>query len=272
VLKDQEGGTKIVVYADRTEFFTKLFDDVSFFSCEKIEAHQLVEYRGAIDFTHRVKIRLLQEFIRTRSGNVIYVDSDTVFVKEPSSLVNNVSQGAFALHLKEEGDRDAPQTLQFLRKLDDLVARGELSLPRGPAPSSVAMWNAGVIGLNSKHASVLDEVLAMTDAIFPLTPEKPDAIRWLSEQYAFSYIFQARGCVVAATECIYHYWGRKNEFRSVLTEFFAHGEDRPLAAMIDATTRILPQNLYRSKVEQHRLSSLRKLVRKLRGMLGTTPS
>ena len=259
--------TRIVVYTDCTEFFTKLFGELCFFSCERLEAHQILAYRGPVDFVHRIKIRLLQEFLRTHRGNVIYVDADTVFLKDPYALFHNLSQDQFIMHLKEQSQSCA--FMRFLRKLDDLVARGDLPLPGRPALrlSSVAMWNCGVVGLNSENATILDAVLTMTDAIVRRAPEKPGTIKWVSEQFAFSYMFQAHGAILAANEYIYHYWDFKYEFHSILLKFFAHYDGRSLVTMIEATGRILLQELYRPKWEHHLLTRLRKIVRKLRGIV-----
>ena len=228
-------------------------------------------YRGAVDFLHRMKIRVLQDFLRTYSGNLIYLDADTAFLTEPHVLFDNLSQGRFVMHHRE--DLRSRPFMQFLRKFDDLVAIGDLpSNGRpAPAPSSVDMWNASVIGLNGENAAILDAVLAMADAIVVVAPEKPRTIRWVSEQFAFSYFFQAQGAVLAADEYIYHYWDFKHEFDTILWKFFAHYERRSLMAMIEATARIPPQQLHRPKLEYDRLSRMRKLVRKLRGNLWEIP-
>ncbi len=265
VLDEFPRDTRILVYCDRPELFSKLLSDLSFLKCEKLESDQIRSYRGTADFVHRVKIKVLQEVLRTHSGNMIFVDADTAFLRSPAPLFEYINRGLFVMHVRE---RQSRHFMRFLQSLDSLVATADLPNANGrPAlrPSSVVMWNAGVIGLSAEKRPILNAVLTMTDTILPLVPKKPKTIRSVCEQFAFSYVFQVEGVVLPADQYIYHYWDFKEEFGTVLREFFAHCDGRPLMQMIEATARIPPRRLHQPKLEYDRLSRLPKLLRKLRG-------
>ena len=93
VLDEFPRDTRILVYCDRPELFSKLLSDLSFLKCEKLESDQIRSYRGTADFVHRVKIKVLQEVLRTHSGNMIFVDADTAFLRSPAPLFEYINRG-----------------------------------------------------------------------------------------------------------------------------------------------------------------------------------
>jgi hypothetical protein len=81
--------------------------------------------------------------------------------------------------------------------------------------NELAMWNAGVLGFNTRYRYLLDEVLAFTDSEYPAFPKH------IIEQFAFSVFFQQTDMVKCAAPYILHYWNLK-EARQVLASFFSH--------------------------------------------------
>lgn len=86
-------------------------------------------------------------------------------------------------------------------------------------PNDAAMWNAGVLGFNTQHKQLLDEILAFTDTVHPMFPKH------VVEQFAFSLYFQQADAIKAAAPYILHYWNLK-EARQILASFFNYFKDK----------------------------------------------
>jgi len=68
-------------------------------------------------------------------------------------------------------------------------------------PINIIFWNSGVIGIPYTMRNCVNEILKITDAIYPLFCEPR-----LVEQLAFSYVFQKYGTIHPMKEIVYHYW------------------------------------------------------------------
>lgn len=208
---NEPGTIKVVLYTDDPGAFEKELDIFDHKEIRLISADEIKAWKGEINFVHRVKIKILQDFFTKHAGNVIYLDTDTVCLQSLSGVFENINNGSLYMHLnegrvKDKKDIEARKWLRFLKNND--LQKIELD-----NAEETFMMNAGVIGMNDNHAGLLDKVLAVTDAVYPLFP------RHTVEQFAFSYTFQKNGKVLSAEKEIFHYWDLK-EYRVFLQEFF----------------------------------------------------
>ena len=126
------------------------------------------------------------------------------------------------------------------------------------------MWNAGVLGFNSKKSNVLNDVLKLTDSMYPMFPKH------VVEQLAFSFYFTRNGIVQAAEDWVYHYWDFK-EFRSVLNAYFNTHQTLALENHLNNVEKLDPREWIKPKREFENQSGLKKLVAKLTGKNWQTP-
>lgn len=198
----------VLLFTDKPDFFkpylTGLPIEYVLLTPEKIRY-----MRGEINFLHRMKIALIEEAFAKTEGSILYADSDTFFIADPSSLINQASEDVSFMHLWEyqfESMRQLPlpagKTFRaFLQLLEnksfELADHRVLKIT--PKHSS---WNAGVMIFHHSHKRFIPDVYALTDQFYPSTQNHA------SEQYAFSIVLQENTELKPCDKVIYHYWHR----------------------------------------------------------------
>ncbi|RYY20261.1 MAG: hypothetical protein EOO36_03815 [Cytophagaceae bacterium] len=208
----QPAAATVLVYTDNTAYFQRVLGEAAEVVYVPTEPAQWQAWRGEIDFVHRVKIEVLRHAAAHYPGQLLYVDTDTVFLQSPAALFAALAQGQRVMHLAEGRLSDGNALNRKLnRALRPLTSQLPPRVTIGPATH---MYNAGVLGLRSTDAPLLDEVLALTEQLYRFYPKH------VMEQLAFSVIWAREGPVQEATPWVYHYWNLK-EIRPVLHTLFA---------------------------------------------------
>lgn len=244
----------IVLYTDNATYFTNELCIFTNHIIEQLSPELVTEWRGEINFVHRVKIKVLQHFFSRYQGNLIYCDTDTCCLQSLSAMFGEIEKGTVYMHTNE-GLIDQRNNIESKKWKRFLSAPVKIKgLPLGQL-HQIFMWNAGVIGINSSQASVLEEVLEITDALYPAFP------RHTVEQFAFSYVLQKKYTIRAAEAFLYHYWNLK-EYRTILSRFFAENTANTVwqqAAQLDA---FMPRPMMDQKEAYKKLPFLKKLFTK----------
>jgi hypothetical protein len=210
-------GIEVWIYTDKPEWFDLLKGINLSINFRTIDSNIINEWRGKINFVHRMKIEVLKDFTRERNGNMLYADTDVVFTRRIDGLMQRIEAGDLFMHVMEGivSQKGNP----ILAKLDRYIRTSVPMKVNGKSLNDLAMWNAGVIGFNTRYRYVLDEVLAFTDKEYPRFPKH------IIEQFAFSVFFQKAGDIKAASSYLLHYWNLK-EARETLASFFAFFKDK----------------------------------------------
>jgi hypothetical protein len=201
----------IVVYTDQHEYLRKYLPHSIIY--ETLSPSKLKAWRGEIDFVHRAKIEMLIDFCQKYSGNVLYVDSDTTFIKSTDILFEAIRGNKLIMHTCEGQitlDSSKPLSRKMARFLNNKTF--QVNGQHIAISAEQYMWNAGVLGFNSDKINLLQETLALTDVLYK--HYKKHNI----EQLAFSFIFSHSGPIMAADDQVFHYWNFK-EFRQLLNEY-----------------------------------------------------
>ncbi len=208
--------TEIWIYTDKPEWFDKLNCPLPIYF-RKMDAALIKQWRGKIDFVHRVKIELLLDFTQSRTGNVLYADTDMVFLHPLGDVWSGIDKGELYMHIQEGkiSERGNP----IFKKLDNYLRTGAAIQNKQSPLYDMDMWNAGVLGFNTQHRHLLTQALAYTDSEYPRFPKH------IVEQFAFSIQFQTTGNVKAAMPYMLHYWNMK-EMRPVISSFLEHFKGR----------------------------------------------
>lgn len=233
-LKDHE----IWIYTDKPEWFREFKDCPLNLHYREVNNDLIKQWRGDINFVHRVKIETLKDLVSTKSGNVLYIDTDIVFTHRIEKLFAGIAEGKLYMHICESKVSDKANPV--LRKLSNYLTGAQLQL-NGKPLNDMAMWNAGVLGFNTKHKALLDEVLTFTDREYPKFPKH------VVEQFAFSVYFQDKGDVKAAAPYIFHYWNMK-EAGHVLASFFNYFKASSWADLVRYSALIQMENLMQEKL------------------------
>ncbi|WP_066830904.1 hypothetical protein [Rufibacter ruber] len=243
---------QVVVYTDNEAYLRQFLPET--IAYRQLSAAQIQEWRGPQDFVHRVKIMVLRDFISTHTGSLLYLDTDTVFNQKIEPLFELIEKGhTFVMH-ENEGVVSTQKNLIFKKVYKFLSAR-----QTGISPH-MTMYNAGVLGLRTEDASVVEQVLSTTDRLYRLFPKH------IIEQMAFSFHLAqgAQAPLYCATQEIFHYWDFK-EFRELLNAFFRSHQGQPYQQIIPQMGVIDPRELI---VDKRRFDQLPGLTRRLYKLVG----
>ncbi len=213
--KEDLDDVEIWIYTDNPSYFQSLNDCWLPLNFRTIDQEQIKQWRGAIDFVHRVKIEVLKDFTKDRDGNVLYLDTDIAFLLPIHDIFKGLSEGKRYMHIMEGSiESDNNVVLQklhnYLKQKSTIHAGGK----EWPVPLNTQMWNAGVLGFRIGDID-LYEVLTFTDDFYKVYK------RHIVEQFAFSYYFQQSVAIKTAAPYCLHYWNFKG-LRLLLNSFFEH--------------------------------------------------
>ena len=210
---------KILVYTDKANLVRTFFQAFSSVEVVEVAQEDLKKWRGQIDFVHRVKIEILLEASRRTKSSLLYLDGDTVFLKNPQDMISLVGPGQHLMHVMESKLNQAKDPLT--KKMAKFCAREQFKLHRGivAIPLATEMWNAGVIGLHESRINLLEKILELTDVAYSLYQKH------VVEQLAVSYFLQSAGKVQAAEPWILHYWQSKEIWQARIDAFLNQHKD-----------------------------------------------
>lgn len=204
---------KVLVYTDQEAQVRDFFQGFSQVQVVALSADQIKKWRGAIDFVHRVKIEVLLDAVERSKDSILYMDGDTVFLKNPETMIGLVGPGQQVMHVMESRLDQARDPLT--KKMAKFCRAETFALKRGTVaiPLATEMWNAGVIGLHSSRANLLERILDLTDVAYARYQKH------VIEQLAVSYFLQSTGKVVAAEPWVLHYWQTKEIWQARIDAF-----------------------------------------------------
>jgi len=229
---------QICIYTDNPGWFRAFKGCPLPLNYRELDSAKIKKWRGEIDFVHRVKIEVLKDFTKSKSGNILYTDTDVVFTHRIEKILHDIRAGKRYMHIMEGriSDKENP----VFKKLNNYLESGDVKL-NGKPMNNMSMWNAGVLGFNTEHSHVLDDVLAFTDK------EYPKFRKHIVEQFAFSAYFQGPDNIKIASPCIFHYWNLK-EAGQVLASFFSYFKNKNWDELVSYSSLIQLDNLMQQKV------------------------
>lgn len=235
---EELAGTEIWIYTDKPEWFSRFKDCPLPLKFRKMDDALIKQWRGSIDFVHRVKIELLLDFVQTHTGNILYADTDMVFLQKLDNVWAGIAPGELYMHMQEGKISDKPNPI--FRKLDAFLRSGN-AIKNNAAPLyDRYMWNAGVLGFHSSHSQLLVKALEYTDSEYPKFPKH------VVEQFAFSVQFSNKGNIRSALPYMLHYWNLK-EMRQIIASFLQHFNGRPWVELVKYSALIQPYVLVTDK-------------------------
>ena len=259
----QPAEATVLVYTDQPAHFQAVLGAAPNVTYVFIEPTQWRAWRGEIDFVHRVKIKVLQHAAAHYAGQLLYVDTDTIFTELVAPVFAALVRGERFMHV---GEGRLGNGNPLNRKINRVLQASGAALLGGPISPETQMYNAGVLGFSSPaDAPLLAEVLALTEQLYRLYPKH------VMEQLAFSVVWARSGPVHEAAPWVYHYWNLK-EIRPVLARLFA---PRPGAALADWQARAAGLDvptLAESKARFRALPGWRRAVRRWLGRAWQLPA
>jgi len=218
----------IIVYTDKPEIFSKYNLETSLLSQNLIQ-----KWKGKYNFLHRVKIIIIEDAARRSNDSIIYIDSDTYFIKSPILLFKKISS-EISLMLNNEG-----QISKNNQKLLFNFLSNKTNLDIGN--NKIFMWNAGLIGIDKSNIHLINKILELNDNIY----EK--FYRHIVEQFSFSYYLQINTNIYSCDDYLIHYCGDKELVVEIISGFLEIQKAFPM------------QNIYKNA---NKLEPLKKIKKK----------
>lgn len=200
------GKHKFFVYTDHPEFYKHLDGIVETIS---FNDNDIKEWRGKYDFFWRVKIKVIENFIKKNiSGPTVYLDTDT-FLYSP--IGNELTTGEIAYMHKNEGPLSKMKyTAQKMWKQIAGKNFGGLTMNK-----TMCMWNAGVVALpDQKREECINTALNICDDML-----KEGVVRVVIEQFSLSVALDHFYKLLPAENNIAHYWGNKTQWDKIIQNF-----------------------------------------------------
>lgn len=221
----QAGDCGIVIYTDQKSYFTKALGELPFVSYEDLNAEKIAQWKGQIQFVHRLKIEMLLDAVQKYPGRLIYLDGDTYFLSDPRVLFEKINDGMTLMHLPEGKISILRDPLS--KKLRKFLRRESFQLDgkKYVISPDLTMWNAGVIGYSSSHRPLLKQILELTDQTYTKYQKH------VMEQMSVSEVLQKHTAVHRTDETIYHYWNQKDEYQRRIVDFL--GADQNLNQLLE---------------------------------------
>jgi hypothetical protein len=249
----------VVVYTDMPEVFERLKELEILLIIEHLTAEKIQEWRGAIDYEHRVKVKMMQHFSTKHGGNMLYLDTDTCFVTDPKSIFERIQKGEIFMDYNEGAlNSEANKSNALFSKVHEFIKTAIFYNGILIIEPSLEMWTTGVIGFNYDTSYILGGIEDLTDDFYTQYP-KP-----IAERLAFSHYLQKKGTVTSSRSLIFHYQNFF-EFRPILTEFFERNKEKNAKDIAELTGKLLPQELMQPKMEYQGLGFIAKTLRKIMG-------
>lgn len=181
------GAERVIVFTDNPDYMQPYLLGLPV-DYMLLTPERLREYKGPLDFIHRLKVAIIEAAMLKYPGeNILYLDSDTFFQIDPRPLLASISPTVSLMHTREftlETRRHEEMGRPLLNLLESetiITSRGKERFHSGQYS-----WNAGVLGLSAPIAAALPDVFLLTDKFFA-------ASGWhISEQLAFSLVLQTR--------------------------------------------------------------------------------
>lgn len=196
----------IVVYTDEPGYFDPVEVETV-----KLSEENIVDWRGEIDFVHRMKIGLLLDASERFDGKLFLLDSDNCVFRDPTKALSEwnedeVFMSNFEYRLDNPSDLLGKKYKRFFRKNAQFKGASQ----EYTVNMEQQCWNAGVVGLTSKAATYLPDVLALCDQMHRLFPKH------LSEQMAFNIVMAAHFKIVGFSDIGYHWFGHGQAINRII--------------------------------------------------------
>lgn len=198
---DGAAPVRIVVISDRPRFGEGFPFDVHVVPGETMRAWTSTPGRS---YNHRIKVLALLEAMRLAAAHepVALIDTDTIFSASPRRLFERIGPNAAVMHEQEvpriELDPDCAEVVD--------VIRDGVELEGFRMSAATPMFNSGVVGVLPAHRPLVEQVLALLDALYDRAPV------FNVEQFAFGVVLDQRTKLATCKDVLRHYWGHTRGF------------------------------------------------------------
>ena len=179
-----------------------------------VDEKTINQWKGESGFVFRVKLKAI-EFIITQNSDkhpILYLDTDTFIYQGFHELKNALLSGKGIMHINEGRLSECPNRsgARMWKQIKNQTFGGNT------ITENDYMWNAGIIGIPAdKCREIIDTAIKMCDDMCKRIP-----VNFLIEQFCVSVTLQRKVEMQAASGWIGHYWGNRDNWNNLISEFF----------------------------------------------------
>lgn len=195
-------GLRIVLLTDRPRFDAAFPFEQRLITPEQMKVWTSTPGRS---YNHRVKVLALLEVLRHDGRGdepLALIDTDTWFTGAPARLFERISADATVMHEQEvphiEMDPDCKEVVDFIRP--------GVTIEGFAVSATSPMYNSGVVGVLPSHAPLVEQALALLDALYDRAPV------FNVEQFAFGVVLSQKTRLSTCNDVVRHYWGHVRNF------------------------------------------------------------
>jgi len=248
---------RVLIYTDAAAAFKQVLGERPGIYYPAVTPAEWQSWRGSSNKVYLLKIGVLTHAAQHYPGNLLFVDTDTIWQADPVPLFTQIEHGQFVMHVSEgklaTGNELSRKIYRRLKGRVFEVAHRQLSLD-----STTVLYNSGLLGLRSDLAAQLAQVVLLADQLYAAYNKH------MMEQLAFSMWFAGTGKIAEAAPYVLHYWNLKAA-RPLLTSIFQQHAPHSLEVFYKKATALNLSALHESEMQYRALPSWRRSLLKLLG-------
>lgn len=253
---------QILIYTDRPEQFRRVLGEQANVLYPAVTPAQWQAWHGSR--VYLLKIAVLEHAAAHYPGNLLFVDTDTIWVQDPSPVFEAIGRGQRFMHVCEgtlaRGNYLSRKIYRHLRGKQWQV--GALTFR---IDEHTQLYNSGVIGFPSPVVTALPDVRELAEALYATYNKH------LMEQLAFGMRLQVDGPVLEAAPYVVHYWNLK-AVRPILAQLFEKYQGCSTEELYERATRLGIARLHEEEMAYRNLPGWRRTLLKLRGRRWQLPA
>jgi hypothetical protein len=214
----ERNDTKIVLYTDQPAYFETYFKEgIKFFDIQHRTMEGFKEWMSKPGNKHknlhRVKLKSLEDICaRYPDSQVILLDTDTYLLESLQGHFERLKGNETFMHKDEgcvsKGGKPGLRSHRRFFRTHKLTVEGKTF----ELPKNFHMFNAGVVGIDTRHADLIQKMIRGHDDIFEQTQY------YNAEQFMIGYTLQTHTQLKATDDVIRHWWYLK-EFQATIERF-----------------------------------------------------
>lgn len=195
---------------DRPEFYKTIQNRVNVIA---VTEDTFAGWKGPFNYFWRIKVKAIEQLCSLHPDEpVLYLDSDTFLYNDFERVYPAITEGRALMHERESA----------LATLPTKTARRMYAALKGVGHGSITdlaafdMWNAGVVITPNTRGQ--EEWRLAVGLIDEMCSRKVPV--YFIEQYCVGIALQTTYGLAPAGACIAHYWSNKDEWNTLISQFF----------------------------------------------------
>jgi hypothetical protein len=253
---------KIVIYTDTPDFFCEKFENITNLCIETLDDKTIKKWFGKAEYKFTIKPKAIIHCLKKYNMPTVFIDGDTVFLKNPEKLFNKIKNPKNLLLYYNENTVDSLYNFGLKTEiymegngqllLTDIINDGKITVKNKSykLDANTKLWNSGIIGIHPKEINIIKEQLMLSNYLH----EKYNMA--LAEQVAIS-IAGSKKNIIPVNDEILHYWIIKDA-RFIYESYFckdAKEQEKILKQMPEHVKELLEKIDFK-KINYHDLIKL----------------